>query len=247
MMLGARVGAWAKRGGWVNPYVTNGLVAMWDGEGSVLEGNSVYDVVHGLRAHTTHYRPSHNHQYDVFEKTENYINIRNLCLEIEKPDIIGNAIDGDSFTFEFVMCSYVESSEYGKRNHWLSPMNSIWNNTGQWYYQGWKKNGVLKPHYNSGCDSDGVLKYYGSFANDPNGAVYRYMKESVGSMKSSTFAAIPSTTAFNGTLLLCGNAYLYENFCANMKIYNARVYNRGLSDEEVAANYAIDKARFNLP
>ena len=32
MILGARTGAWAKSGEWVNPYVTDGLVAMWDGE-----------------------------------------------------------------------------------------------------------------------------------------------------------------------------------------------------------------------
>ena len=132
MMEAVRNGAWAKAGGWVNPYVTNGLVAMWDGEGSVLEGNSVYDVVHGLRAYTINSDGNHHPQYDVFEKTENYINIRNLCLEIEKPDIIGNAIDGDSFTFEFVMCSHVESDEYGHRNYWLSRMNDIWNNGGQW-------------------------------------------------------------------------------------------------------------------
>ena len=29
MMLGARTGAWAKSGGWVNPYVTNGLNHLW--------------------------------------------------------------------------------------------------------------------------------------------------------------------------------------------------------------------------
>jgi len=31
------------------------------------------------------------------------------------------------------------------------------------------------------------------------------------------------------------------------RVYNARVYNRALTAEEVAHNYAIDKARFNLP
>lgn len=38
MMLGARTAAWAKSGGWINPYATDGLVAMWDGEWNVAGG-----------------------------------------------------------------------------------------------------------------------------------------------------------------------------------------------------------------
>ena len=38
MLVAARTGAWAKAGGWVNPYVTDGLVAMWDGEWNAGDG-----------------------------------------------------------------------------------------------------------------------------------------------------------------------------------------------------------------
>ena len=31
------------------------------------------------------------------------------------------------------------------------------------------------------------------------------------------------------------------------EMYCVRLYNRALMDEEIAHNYAIDKARFNLP
>ena len=41
MMIGARTAAWAKSGGWVNPYVPDGLVAMWDGEWNA--GGGVHD------------------------------------------------------------------------------------------------------------------------------------------------------------------------------------------------------------
>lgn len=34
---------------------------------------------------------------------------------------------------------------------------------------------------------------------------------------------------------------------SDMAVYAIRVYNRILTDAEIAANYAIDKARFNLP
>ena len=52
-MLGARTGAWAKENGWKNPYVTDGLIAMWDGEwnagGGVHNPNATnwIDVVSG--------------------------------------------------------------------------------------------------------------------------------------------------------------------------------------------------------
>jgi hypothetical protein len=34
---------------------------------------------------------------------------------------------------------------------------------------------------------------------------------------------------------------------ANQRIYCTRIYSRALTSAEIAANYAIDKARFNLP
>ena len=41
MMLGARTGVWTKSGSWKNPYVTDGLVAMWDGEWNA--GGGIHD------------------------------------------------------------------------------------------------------------------------------------------------------------------------------------------------------------
>lgn len=38
-----------------------------------------------------------------------------------------------------------------------------------------------------------------------------------------------------------------RTYSLNGKVYSVRVYNRVLTAQEIAANYAIDKARFNLP
>lgn len=44
-----------------------------------------------------------------------------------------------------------------------------------------------------------------------------------------------------------GNRSNNPNRGLNMAVFAIRVYNRILTDAEIAANYAIDKARFNLP
>ena len=50
-----------------------------------------------------------------------------------------------------------------------------------------------------------------------------------------------------GSFAIFGNIdNVGEPVCAKGKCFCVRLYNRSLSAAEVAANYAIDKARFNL-
>ena len=54
MMLGARTGAWSGGAKWKNPYITDGLVAMWDGLWSdpslaIIDGGDWVDCIGGAR------------------------------------------------------------------------------------------------------------------------------------------------------------------------------------------------------
>lgn len=70
--------------------------------------------------------------------------------------------------------------------------------------------------------------------------------------------AVPNEVVVNGMSVsssITGGSFGTKNFGFSVysgypfigKLYSVRLYNRALSSEEVAANYAVDKARFNLP
>lgn len=61
----------------------------------------------------------------------------------------------------------------------------------------------------------------------------------------SDFATITSMGASLGVNIESDNAYAAVLGTWTMK--NMRLYNRALTADEIAANYAVDKARFNLP
>lgn len=54
-----------------------------------------------------------------------------------------------------------------------------------------------------------------------------------------------SSTSYN--FYIGGDAYNPEEYTLLGRVFNLRIYNRALTADEIAANYAIDKERFNLP
>lgn len=74
-------------------------------------------------------------------------------------------------------------------------------------------------------------------------APYVYMNGVFAATRHSSPAYTPQTTTF----IDVANRSNSPNRGVDMDVYAIRVYNRVLSAAEIAANYAIDKARFNLP
>ena len=61
----------------------------------------------------------------------------------------------------------------------------------------------------------------------------------------SSSTTTPDFSALKGANWLVGKRTTYQNKPAD-RVYCCRIYNRALTAGEIAANYAIDKARFNL-
>ena len=60
---------------------------------------------------------------------------------------------------------------------------------------------------------------------------------------NGSFFTSTAATSLGGAILTNGNT---DWMCA-AHIYSIRLYSRALTTDEIAANYAVDKARFNLP
>jgi hypothetical protein len=58
---------------------------------------------------------------------------------------------------------------------------------------------------------------------------------------------VGSYSLSSATITLGAFSELLANYITYSKMFNIRFYNRSLTDSEKAANYAIDKERFNLP
>ena len=231
MMLGARTGAWAKSGGWVNPYVTEGLVAMWDGEWNA--GGGVHSEVKrciditGLNGEVENY---YSQESDSFW-------LRNSNSPVEIGDDLLAAIASGTFTFE----SFIDIQYIGSWNYLV----------GAKYSSDWLKFSI---RFN---DSSSVLasnKVMNSGFNDIKIGVNRISFTSLtngngvifGNEKSKSFSGMIATEPITDRSLYFGLLKNYGYSC-DCKVHCVRFYNRRLSDDEIASNYAIDKARFNLP
>lgn len=67
-------------------------------------------------------------------------------------------------------------------------------------------------------------------------------------MSSRTNDSTPidmSSASYN--FYIGGDAYKPEEYTLIGRVFNLRIYSRALTADEIAANYAIDKARFGLP
>ena len=229
MMLGTRTGAWAKSGGGVptaRDYVQDGLVAMWDGSENA--GWGVHDsnamVWKDLIGGETVSSPS-----VIF--TDNSLSLDGSYYMVGSKDYYAN----NGYSLELVFSAHTSPPSssavvvFGSYNGCgINWQNTMWqtNIGGAWSYpSGWpeKINQV-------------------SMTLDKNGRVV-YSHENQGYHERMMS---PFSYPYKVGVVCIGKGWnQVKTF--DGEINCIRFYNRDLAQDEIAHNYAIDKARFNLP
>ena len=229
-MCAARNGiAAAKRGGgWVNPYVTNGLVATWDGEWNagwgVHDANAtVWKDLVGTRDATLS---------GSFAWGSNYWHVESVSGRGLATWPAQNL--GSDQTIEFVI-SVGATSGYGRiiaeGQNVAAP---IARTNGPYLYGYGIDRGITL--------SDYVMDYMHvhQIVHPSGGPLYYYIDGAL--VWTEPGATSDSTGATSG--YFANRADLQRGLDA--KYYSVRLYSRALTAAEIAANYAVDKARFNL-
>ena len=232
MMLGARVGAWAKAGYAAKDYVQNGLVAMWDGIENARWGKhsaikSCVDLK-GLNGSIINY----------YSQEQNSFWLKANSLPVEIGERLLSAIASGTFTFE----SYIDVVD---NKDWGYILSSL-------YSSDWRKFSVRYNNSASIIASNKTLNgYLGTIKIGKNRLSFASLVKGDGVIYENdlkkTFADMTSTDLISDRKLYFGNLRGYSRYSCNCKVHSIRFYDRRLSDDEIAANYAIDKARFNLP
>lgn len=211
---------------WSNPYITDGLVGMWDGEWNVSGGS--HDPA------TTKWKDLSGQAFDFDVPSTLSWSDDALVFPPNGDKNTNRLYTNHSFTqnktIEVVAKFTTNSSSILRANtsghtlvfHW--GFSLFWNGTNR----------------GSGNLSAGQRHYAALCIDDANG--YRIYRDTANVYRNSSVVLSP----LNETVFTVGyypnTIYaFYGDVCA------IRFYNRPLTPEEIAHNYKIDKERFNLP
>lgn len=245
LLGGAFMGAMLAQqsGGWVNPYVTNGLVWHIDGEWNAgggshdsaatswtdLSGNG-YDIT-GLLASGWSDKSYHQSAYNsnssvTFPKVAAAYLSQNITIEY--------VVDRTTYGTQTPIQNLIYTSGVQDAGSAGSFNSSIFASF---------RSGTSATHQDSMQLSDIRRRFAVSFRL--NGLSSAQLVYNGGSAPSGTFkrsgwqaAAAETQHPFNSSS---------SSFWRGGEIHAIRIYNRQLTAAEIAANYAVDKARFNLP
>lgn len=237
-MLIADRNGFATRRRWKNPYVADGLVAMWDGEWNA--GGGVHDPTATVWKDLVS-------SYDI--------------------SISGFNVGGDFVRFNKTSVLFVTEAEQGNATieivldnlayHTASYQNIV--SVGQSRLQSGSTNIAYTLSASSVYIYNGALYFdtYELYQQD-------YWHPFAQGTTSISFYSKVGTFNWNNPLTINGNLVYFKRVSGNapatessvfilgssyvsMNVKSVRLYSRLLSTSEIAANYSIDKARFNLP
>lgn len=239
MQIASRMSMWGgKRTPTAKDYVQTGLIAMWDGIENAgwdehdTSATTWKDLIGSLDA-TAIASP-------IFG--DNYTDTSNGYWSL--PSSVREIVETQSLTAEAVFQpSRLTITNQGivgignKRSLWLffgaSPSSS--NTTLLWQVQG---SSAIRAWYDSGAFGTDAHSC-SVVANDS--VCNAYLDSALCTITPDVAAgSSTSTSAF-----FIGMIKAYNKFSG--KIHSVRLYSRALTADEIAANYAIDKARFGLP
>ena len=229
MMLGARTAAWAKSGGGVptaKSYVQDGLIAMWDGienagwgihDSSATKWKDLVGDNDLILKNTAHFDENSLVSADKNKLTA-------LCsarLPYASIEVCG--FSDASRNASSLVC--FGNSVDGNRMFSCGP-SSIQTYNGNYML-------TLTTPVDPKCTWAGV--------HDGNRHdAYARGELAKGTIKINNWYSKRSLFGLSGS-------DLYASWTFVGSYYSVRLYSRALTAEEIAANYAIDKARFNLP
>ena len=241
MMLGARTAAWAKSGGWINPYVTDGLASMFDSVWNVGGGLSDrtsdrwFDVVSPAYIEFENFK---NHDDAKIEWTDNAVEITYMNgVGHGMTPVLGAFYNIGSATIEFVARN---NGNNNNRNY----IFDIWSNgTYAMYaiYVGSAKVASNESASEPRCLTNELASF--SFVCDGSNILFYRNGEYKGVKSNNTFTERDILDEY----VAIGNRYAFSDFTFLGAISSIRIYSKPLSAEQIAANYAVDKARFGLP
>ena len=217
---------------WKNPYITNGLVAMWDGEWNAGgdkhndAATSIKDIVGSC-------------DLSILDTTTiggNYFmpasiqNVANLLSSVPLPTTI-RAIE-----------MTVADAEGGVNNFGIMTIAQSYRGVckfAAWIGCGSRGSYLMRQQ----SVNSGIVVWSINYNNDNNNTDVSFCKN--GEAVSGASTNWSNTAMADGTdsdkLVRVRAPY------ADCKIFSIRLYSRALTADEIAANYAIDKARFGLP
>lgn len=215
----------AAQAAWTNPYITNGLVAMWDGEwnagGGVHDANATTwkDIISGYDLNVT---SGNWGDKGLVGTSSTACNATMTTVPQSFIDIVTN----DGCTVEAV------ATPLGYGTDIYSFSSSVWR------IYGW---------------GNVAIWYYFRIQSGPLDISNRGVIGEPISFSGSTDSEIWAKWYCNGEIV-AGPAR-YSKPVPNNDVYlrikgvvhTARIYNRALTAAEIAHNYTVDKARFNLP
>lgn len=231
MMLGARNGAWAKSSYTARDYVQDGLVRMFDGIEN--DGYGKHNAnISTWRELVTNAMLSSNEMNTMKNGGSNYYYGGSLkTTDAQNGGYIAQLWSTAMFSMSITI-SLPDGIKLGAWNYSrpIIPVQTSCNADNvalQCYGQGWQL------FYFSPGDLVNVC----FSLNGEKGIIY------------ANGVALPHVyTVPESHDVTMSRPYGWENANPKYRHYhNFRIYNRPLSTSEVAANYAIDKARFNLP
>ena len=243
-MLIANRNGMAVKGGWKNPYVTDGLVAMYDGVWNDAPGvhsqskvcnNIVADKWHGVVGGDVEIGEDY-FGFDGTIRLSSSIQIGNSWFG--KPEYLttevcfvstGDAAQNQQCCFggsegTSSGISFFSSSIYCFGS-FSSPISAP---TRSFNISSWKATSIPQTIALSVGSAISFAAVNGTMKSQKSGGTVDW-----------------SRTIYN-CFIGCDASNPVE-YALKGKVYSVRVYSRALSTDEIAANYAIDKARFNLP
>ena len=216
---------------WTNPYVTDGLVAMWDGEWNA--GGGVHDAtattLAGVVGNATFSIPASGYSWG--DKWLSSSNGGTATLSAQTPFIQAEIVASFRATGSVAIIIGGNSDSYTiGRSRWLALRGSS------------QINFTAKGKYIPNISTNTIHAYYIVW---PSADYTDNVDISALWMDGQTMSPSGSGMYGLGTGRVGISPYTAYRFNGNL--YCIRLYSRALTAAEVAANYAIDAARFNLP
>ena len=241
MMLGARTSAWARAGGVVptaRDYVQDGLVAMWDGIENAGWG------VHDPNATVWKDLSGNNNNIIVPASwNDSGFKLDGVSTTIDVNRSLIDSVTQEESTLEIVFS--IDDYIFSRNVAFLSVSGS--QQLRQWLFFGWGDGGFrggIPARWNN--DIGTVQKPVGllhfTIVNS-NGLTSSFLNGQYLSSVQNTSGQIDKTEK----IIFCGDFSSYWSEKIKGTYSAIRLRNKALSVAKISANYAIDKARFNLP
>ena len=238
MMLGARTGAWAKSGGvpTARDYVQDGLIAMWDGIENA--GWGVHDP------NATVWKDLFG-GFDLTVNRNAFFSQYGLCSYDNSSVTKGIAYRDETIPQDKVktieICARVDASnKYQPYYAWVLVLNDelpLYSTNLCVILRNSPSEGMMRTAISSSPVSRDYLPHHYVVTKD------------IGFLDGKELSSIEYNNTFINQQCFClfgRNGSTYYQPGAGM-IYRCAIHSRALTADEIAANYAIDKARFNLP